>query len=358
MAFHIVAPRPLDRNDTPLLPPREPHPRHALAMLAEALDATVHAPAESDTPGALDRLRGRLAGPARHWAFARRVARTVDAADVVFCSSEEAGFQVAAVCGALARPPRVCVFVHNLDRPRGRLGLRLFGLGRRVDLWLACSTVQVAFLRRFLRLADARARFVWDHTDTSFFCPGPPSDAAARAGARPALVSVGLENRDYRTLATATGSMPVDVRVSGFSADAAVLAKTFPSALPDNMSRRFYPWTELVQLYRDAAAVVVSVHPNRYAAGVQSLMEGMACGRPVIASATEGLASYLDDSVVTRVPPGDPEALRQAIERLLADPAEAARRGLRARTLAAERHAIERYVGEIAGLLRELAAPA
>jgi glycosyltransferase involved in cell wall biosynthesis len=77
-----------------------------------------------------------------------------------------------------------------------------------------------------------------------------------------------------------------------------------------------------VQLYRDADVVVVSCHENRYAAGVQTLMEAMACRRPVIATATRGLASYLHPSVIA-VPPGDAAAMRAAIRGLLADPAGA-----------------------------------
>ena len=51
------------------------------------------------------------------------------------------------------------------------------------------------------------------------------------------IVSVGLEQRDYRTLAAATADMDVDVKISGFSEDAEVLQRSFPDVLPANMSR-------------------------------------------------------------------------------------------------------------------------
>ena len=76
--------------------------------------------------------------------------------------------------------------------------------------------------------------------------------------------------------------------------------------------------------------MVVSARENRYAAGVQSLMEALACGRPVVATATEGLRAYLDEVHVARVTPGDPVAMRAAILSVLEDaPAAAAlaRRG-------------------------------
>jgi hypothetical protein len=43
------------------------------------------------------------------------------------------------------------------------------------------------------------------------------------------------------------------------------------------MSRKFYSWPDLVQLYRDADVIAVCLVDNKYAAGVQGLLEAMAC---------------------------------------------------------------------------------
>ena len=323
-------------------------PRHALAMLAAGLDAVVHEPDAAPSPRRLDRARARVLPPIDLWTLARRVRAATRPGDVVFCSSEAGGLQFAAVCAAANRP-RLALFVHNLDRPRGRFALRWWRAAAKVDLFLACSQRQVEFLRGFLGLPAERVRHVWDHTDTAFFSAGP----AAPAKARPLVISVGLEQRDYKTLAIATADLDVDVRISGFSKDAGAMARTFPETLPANLARRFYAWPELAQLYRDADVVVVSCHENRYAAGVQSLMEAMASGRPVVATATAGLAAYLGPMVVA-VPPGDAAAMRAAILRTLADPAEAARRAAEGHALAQVRFGIERYVGEIDAAMRAL----
>lgn len=50
------------------------------------------------------------------------------------------------------------------------------------------------------------------------------------------------------------------------------------------------------------------------------------------------------------VPPGDPRALRGAIERLLADPEEAARMGKAGRALAETRLSLDRWVSTVARL--------
>jgi glycosyltransferase involved in cell wall biosynthesis len=343
--FHILLPRPMHLDATAAEAEAGRCPRHSMALLARELGAAVHEAHDADVP-ALDRWRSKLAGPPSLWAAARALAMEVGPQDRIFCTSEAGGLQVAAVCGSLPERPGICVFAHNLDRPRARAALNLWKAAHRVDLFLACSQRQVDFLQKHLGLPPDRVRFVWDHTDTRFFSAGP-----ARSGPRPVIASVGLEQRDYRTLAAATHDLEVDVRISGSSNDAATLARTFPDPMPANMTRQFYAWPELRQLYRDAAVVVVSVRENRYAAGVQSLMEALACGRPVVATATEGLRGYLDERAVVCVNPGDPVAMRAAILSVLEDPAAATALAERAHETAQRRHAMERYVEEVAGHL-------
>jgi glycosyltransferase involved in cell wall biosynthesis len=231
------------------------------------------------------------------------------------------------------------VFVHNIDRPRTRALLRISNVLSRVSRFLACAQPQVDFLHS-IGVERERAVFVWAHTDTQFFTPGPESAHKSR----PSIVSVGLEQRDYRNLAHATHDLDLDVLISGFSRDAQVIARSFPPQLPANMTRRFYSWPDLRQLYRDASVVVVSLFPNRYAAGVQGLMEAMACGRPVVVTSTVGMERYIHPDAALSVPTGDPVALRNAIQHLLAHPERAAAMGRRGRELALERHSIERHV--------------
>ena len=217
--------------------------------------------------------------------------------------------------------------------------LRLANLRSRVGRFLACAQPQVDFLHS-IGVERDRAVFVWDHTDTLFFTPGPASELKRR----PCIMSVGLEQRDYRNLAHATHDLDLDVRISGFSRDAQAIARSFPEELPVNMTRQFYSWPDLRQLYRDADVVVVSLFENRYAAGVQGLMEAMACGRPVVVTSTVGLERYIHPDAALSVPTGDPLALRNAIQHLLDHPDEAAAMGARGRELALQRHSMERYV--------------
>jgi glycosyltransferase involved in cell wall biosynthesis len=83
-------------------------------------------------------------------------------------------------------------------------------------------------------------------------------------------------------------------------------------------ARGFVPRDELERLL--ARAAVVACPSRREGFGVTCL-EAMAHGKPVVASAVGGLLDLVvDDETGVLVPPRDPRALREALERLLGDP--------------------------------------
>ncbi|MBD2020712.1 glycosyltransferase, partial [Leptolyngbya sp. FACHB-36] len=264
-------------------------PRHVMWGLSQRLNATIHTPG-TEPILRIDRLRSKLMGQPQNWALARRLAAELTSDDVIYCTDEDVGIPIATLCGMQPSPPKVAVFIHTGHRPRSRVALKLFRSAERVSLFVSNCRPQIEFLHDYLKLPDEQVFSLLEQTDTQFFTPG----SALSYKPRPVIASVGLEKRDYRSLAAATADLDVDVKISGFSADVRPLARSFPKTLPDNMSRRFYEWTELVQLYRDADLVVVSLFPSQDTAGVTTLLEAMACHRPVIVTQTEGLADYLE----------------------------------------------------------------
>lgn len=317
-----------------------------MRLLAQELGIPIHAP-QSERPGVYDGIRGACLPEARHWAFASALRGRVAPTDHLLCTSEIPGFQVAAsITSRRQAAPDVSVVVHNIIRPRARAALEIWRLRQRVRNFVAVSAPQVEFLERQGLGAGSRAHLVWDHTDTRFFSPGP-----ATPKKRPLIVSVGLEQRDYTTLAAATRDLDVDVKISGFSKDARVAKGTFPEHLPSNMSRDRYTWPDLVQLYRDADVVVVSTFPCTYAAGVQGLMEAMACGRPLVVTSTPGLARYIDEAAAVPVRPQDPGAMREAIKSLLDSRGTAATMGEHGRRIACERFTMEAYVAALKAIV-------
>src|SRR5438105_300990 len=108
--------------------------------------------------------------------------------------------------------------------------------------------------------------------------------------------------------------------------------------VPDALG--FVPHEELGRLYERAAVVVL---PSYHEGLPLSVLEAMAHGRPIVASAVGGLPELVEDGVTGfLVEPGDVEGLRTALRRLLADPALRRRLGGAARTRVAERCSWER----------------
>lgn len=111
----------------------------------------------------------------------------------------------------------------------------------------------------------------------------------------------------------------------------------------DKDVRFHHDWNDakLIDGYQDALCVVLpSVHRDRYGGFTpvpellgQTLLEGMACGRPAIATSVGGMPEVVrDGDTGFVVPPNDPAALGERLSQLADDPADADRMGLEART--------------------------
>lgn len=101
----------------------------------------------------------------------------------------------------------------------------------------------------------------------------------------------------------------------------------------------FVPRAELGAYYRRAAVVCVPSRREGY--GVVA-REAMAYGRPVVATAVGGLVDAVEDGVTGRlVAPNDRDALRTAVERLLADASMRERLGRAARDRLASSCSVE-----------------
>lgn len=325
-------------------------PRHVMWGISQRLGATIHQPS-SDGVSFFDKIRSKVSSRPEHWAIARTLSDKLDSSDTIFCTGEDIGIPVATLCGAKRNRPKIAVFFHNIDRPRGRLALKLFRLVDRIDLFISNARSQLDFLGDYLGVPESRLLMLPEQTDTAFFTPGTPTPDKRR----PIIASVGLEKRDYRPLAEATADLDVDVKISGFSKDAIAMAQAFPETLPANMSRRFYSWSELVQLYRDADIVAVTVTENKFCAGLTSMLEAMATRRPVVVTRTQGLADYLaPPGIATVVNPGDAEGLRNAIANLLNNPQAAEAQAIRGYELILKQHNSEQYIEALAARLASL----
>ena len=103
--------------------------------------------------------------------------------------------------------------------------------------------------------------------------------------------------------------------------------------------------------------VELALHPSRWDALPQAVLEAMALGKPVIASRATGNAVIIRDGIDgVLVEPMHPPAWAAAIDRLLRDRALANRLAAAAPRRAREDFPFERTVAETHALFRELCA--
>jgi glycosyltransferase involved in cell wall biosynthesis len=96
---------------------------------------------------------------------------------------------------------------------------------------------------------------------------------------------------------------------------------------------------------RYLAAIDLLVMPSRWESLPIGLIEAMACGVPVLATAVGGVPELVRNGVTGRlVPPGDARSLEQALSELLARPSERASLGAAARAYAERRLGLDAMV--------------
>ncbi len=112
---------------------------------------------------------------------------------------------------------------------------------------------------------------------------------------------------------------------------------------------------DLVDLYRAATVTVLPSVTREEAFGIV-LIESMACGTPVIASALPGVRGVIGAEAGLAVPPGDVASLAGAIVEILDDPDASDRRAHAARARAVGRFSREREREDLAAAVASLIA--
>jgi glycosyltransferase involved in cell wall biosynthesis len=179
-----------------------------------------------------------------------------------------------------------------------------------------------------------------------------------RIGYTPAQRTIGIVARpkDQRVVLDALRLVrtPVRLVLAGIESSSAIAESARAVAAPHAVV--CVPFTaEVAPLYRLLDAALL---PSRMEGFSQSLLEAMALGKPVIASAAGGNPELVTDGADgLLVPPLDPAAWAAALERVLLDPALATGLGEAARRTARERFSLERTVSRTLELYRSLALP-
>lgn len=313
--------------------------------LADALEAEV-----------IDRRAAREALPAPVWAAACRLSRDLPQVLAAvrarrqygrfLCDSERLGLPLAALLGPWRRPGSVVFVAHRVTAPVKRALLRVPWWRRQVHGVLCHADPQAECLLR-AGLPPDRIHRVPFYVDAGFWRP-------ADDGPDHLVLSVGRERRDYATLCAAAQELDCPVQILAHSPWSRRHGALERLAAPGNVS--FLPpvsYDELRRLYAEAAVVAVPVQGVDFQAGITTVLEAMAMGRPVVATANPGLQElFAQGEAGLWVPPGHPKALAQALAYVLDHPVEAAAMGRRGRALVEQRLTLAHWVERVVRVVR------
>lgn len=288
------------------------------AMSADLLDVA----AARRQCGRVGRVLERVGGPGAllAWACFRSRRRY----DTVVTDGEQVGLPLALLLQLTRRSGRAHVMVvHVLSAQKKVLLYRVFRLHRRIDEMIVYSSWQERFIRDRLGFPANRILLTPFMVDTSFFAT---DQIVARS--EPMICAAGLERRDYQTLIKAVDGLDVRVVIAAASRWSRRADGTQGADLPSNVEICSLGFVDLRQLYADARFVVMPLDDVEFQAGITTILEAMSMERAVICTRTRGQTDVVVDGVNgLYVPPGDSGALREAIEKLLDQPALALEMG-------------------------------
>lgn len=273
-------------------------------------------------------------------------AAAVSRYDAVLTSGEDIGIPLAALLLGRRVAPAHTMISHTLAPLKKRMLFRVLPLRRRIDRVLCYASSEEERIVARLGFPAEKVQRIAYHADLRFFHP--------MGSAEPDLVcSAGQLLRDYETLVEAVRDLPVRLRIAAGSPW--ISREMHPRhCLPANVEWKKYDRFDLRDLYARSALAVVPLRQNEYQTGISTILEMMAMGKCVIATRTRGQVDTIEDGVTGRyVPPGDPQALREAIAWGLDNPGEAARIGAAARKYVERNASLELFVSRIAGTVRE-----
>jgi glycosyltransferase involved in cell wall biosynthesis len=223
----------------------------------------------------------------------------------------------------------------------------------RADVLTTLSSENAELCQRYL---GRKATHVYYGLNTGDFPVQMPGEWQAHTPVR--IAAIGNDrDRDWETLIEAFGNdsryhvrlatrrrIPARLHASNVEiAPAAGLKK----------ARELYDWADLV---------LVPLRPNSHASGITVMLEAAALGKPMVVTDVGALNDYFSYGAVSYVPPFDSQALRAAVDRLVAEPDDALRQAqaaavqLRTRDLTTRQFALQ-HVRITEELLRQRAAP-
>jgi glycosyltransferase involved in cell wall biosynthesis len=313
-------------------------PRKDYCVLAETLDAATIDRSDVRRSQILRRI-ARFAGmaPVQAWLAFRERHRY----DVIVTDGEHIGVPLALLLKLSRSGVGHITIGHRLTAGKKRPMFRWLKAYTHIDRIAVHSRRQYELAIEDLGIPPERLALIPYQVDAGFWRPD------ANVSEERLISSAGLEFRDYPTLMRAVDGLDVNVLIGAASHWSKRRNTATEETLPGNVQVSKFDYQALRDVYARSAIVVVPLDDIDFQAGVTTVLEAMAMGKPVIVSHTTGQTDVVEDrrsatrgslvrvrprSLVRElaesaglpveqtglyVPPGDPEALRQAINYLM-----------------------------------------
>jgi glycosyltransferase involved in cell wall biosynthesis len=320
-------------------------PRLDVFELGKVLDAAVIDFNDVDrSTSAAVKLAARAGGPSAGVAMLGFLAR--ESYDAFFTTGEDIGLPLAALLQTSFTRSSHTMIAHTLFPAKKKAFFKWARVGRKIDRMLVYSTSEQQLATGELGLPASKVERIYYHADQEFF------KHDGRALEPDLICAAGQLLRDYDTLVEAVRDLPVRLQIAAGSPW--IEKKLEPrGALPANVTWGKLNRFELRDLYARSALAVVPILQNHYQTGIATILEMMSMGKCVIATKTFGQTDTIVDGVTgVYVPPGNPIALRDTIERLRANPDEARRIGLAARRFMEEEAGLDVFVKRVVEAIR------
>ncbi len=246
------------------------------------------------------------------------------------------------------RPGHVCIG-HRPSTGKKKVFFQTLRADNQMDTLFVYAQNQLDIARDRLRIPAAKLRLFHFHADDRFYRPMPDVPVVPDQ-----ISAAGLEWRDYPTLIAAVESMTdLTVRLAAASPWSKHSDETLNRTLPPHVSARRYEYNDLRTLYASSAFVVVPLYENDFQAGITTMLEAMAVGKPIVVTQTTGQRDVIvDNENGLTVAPGDIDGWRRAISRLRGDAALRERLGAAARRWIERDATLDRWVADVIDALK------
>jgi len=343
--------------------PRRDYAQIATLLRADILDRRA---VGRSVIGRLIRSTAGLAAAQACLAFARR-----HRYDCVVTDGEHVGIPLALLLRCSRSGIKHITIGHRLSTPKKRAFFRVLHVQRRIDRIALHSRLQHDIALYQLGIEPSRLALIPYQVDTRFWTPQFVAE-------EPLIVSAGLEHRDYTTLFRAVDGLPAQVVIGAASHwSRHALGQAAP---PPNVRIGSFDYPALRDLYARASVIVVPLADVDNQAGVTTILEAMAMGKPVIVTQSLGQTDVVEDRRTARgeirprrmsltqlfaaqagvaieangiyVAPGDAAGLRRAIDYLLTHPEDRTRLGQAGRRTAEQLFTVEQFAERIRSLVQ------